>query len=133
VLSNARREEEGGCRNLLQVHPGHGLVHLLHNSVHGLGNGFHGDSGLHLGGHGVQPRGKAQVVQTLVLLPDRILGVDLGTLKISLLNGLSTMITFIHFIKRFISHKDPRKIFVSDPMEPSVKEEEKAVSHRALK
>ena len=78
----------GGWAHLFQIHGFHGAFHPAHDAGHAARYLPHRHGGLDPAGDGVDPRAEAEEVEFLVLLADRVLGVDLGDVGVVLLDGL---------------------------------------------
>ena len=64
------------------------MIHALDDVGHAARDLAHRDGGLDATADGVDARPQPQQVQSFVLLPDRVLGVDLGNVIVILLDGL---------------------------------------------
>jgi len=79
-----------GMTYLLQIHRFHSLIHTLHHIHHTARHLAHGNRSLHPASHSIDPTPQSQQIQTLILLADRILCVDLRDIVVALLDCLST-------------------------------------------
>ena len=79
-----------GSVYLLQIHTLHRTIHSLHHIRHTPSNLPHGNSRLYPGSHRIDPRRQAQEVQILILLANRILGVDFRYVAVVLLDSLNS-------------------------------------------
>ena len=75
-------------RDLLDVVGRESPVQGLHDAPHRAGDALHLGLRLEARDDGVEARREAQVVEGLGLLPDGVLGVDLGAVDVALLDGL---------------------------------------------
>lgn len=97
---NEKKESrvEGDKTNLLQIHGLHRAIHALDHAHHAPRHLPHGHGGLHPAGNGVDPAAQPQQVQPLVLLPDGVLRVDLGDVRVVLLDGFLELVLLGRFV-----------------------------------
>jgi hypothetical protein len=72
----------------LQVHALHRFVHALDDAAHAVCDCPHCHGSFNATRHCVNARRQAEEVETLGLLPDRVLGIDARTLGVALLERL---------------------------------------------
>lgn len=77
-----------GCVYLFEIHGAHGAFHAFDDAGHGAGDLAHGDGCLDAGGDGVDAAAQAEEVEFFVLLPDGVLRVYLGDVRVVLLDCL---------------------------------------------
>ena len=75
---------------LLQIHTLHRRIHALDHIRHAARDLPHRHRRLYFGAHGIYSRREAQKVEVLVLLANRILGVDFGDVGVVLLDRLES-------------------------------------------
>ncbi len=75
-------------KDLFEIHRLHSLIHALDDVGHAARDLPHRDGRLDPTADGVDARREPQQIQSFVLLPDRVLRVDLGDVGVVLLDGL---------------------------------------------
>jgi len=102
VLAPASLVYATDTTHLFQIHLFHRLVHSLNHIRHTACHLSHGNCRLYFRADRIDARSKSEEVQLLVLFANRILGVDFGDIRVTLLDCLFPFDQIVAILKQFV-------------------------------